>query len=199
MNRIPLSHTIRFAMTLGILCGCQKQSPSDALVRTAQESAPQAAAPASTDTTPLEANPVPSELVIEPDVGVGALRFGMNFEQMTEILGIPERTQGKAYEYMSKGMAVMGSRDTTVAVLLFGGRCEKDEPLVEICQYETSKGIRMGSTEAKIAAAYGSPSARRNLPGDGGDLVLLDYEQPRATFTLQDGKLVHMLFKKPAD
>jgi hypothetical protein len=89
--------------------------------------------------------------VITPCLGVGSLRFGMNRQQMELVLGKADRSEGRAFEYLSKGMAVIGSRDAAVAVLMFGGFCAKDEVLVGRCKYSTSKGIGMGSSHLRYA------------------------------------------------
>ncbi len=155
-----------------------------------------ATAPAGGTTLPSPA--VSPDLLIRPGEGVGDLKFGMSVEQMHKILGKPDRSQAKSHEYLSRGMAVVGSGNVGVAALLFGGRCEKDQPLVGKCRYRTTRDIGMGSSEEEVVAAYGPPSSRQEVPQGDEDSVVLSYDKLRATFVLRRGQVVHMTFKMPA-
>lgn len=154
---------------------------------------PSATAPGGATTQPDAA--ASCDLIIRPGDGVGNLKFGMSVEQMRKILGEPDRSQAKSHEYLSKGMAVMGSGNVGVAALLFGGRCDKDQPLVGKCRYRTTKNIGMGSSEEDVIAAYGPPSSKNRTTETGMPFVVMTYEDIRAEFTLRDGRVVHMSFK----
>ena len=158
------------AVTLAMLLGCKETTES---------------------TSPDEA----AEVLIHPGVGVGALKFGMNVDQMREILGEPDSTQsGRAYEYLSKGMAVVtASGDVGVIVLMFGDSGLPDSRLIIACKYRTAKGIGMGSTWAEIVEAYGEPSSQRTL----GGVEELTYPALNAKFSLRSSKVVHMQFRMP--
>jgi len=144
----------------------------------------------------VEAGPKKEELIIEPLVGIGGVRFGMTAEQMKEILGEPASSTGHAYHYLNSGIVIMTTPDNTVDTIFCGDRSNADSPLVKNCKYRTSKRIGMGSTRQEIIGAYGQPSYSRNYP-DGSGTVMLEYKQISSSFTIRDGKVVHMLFKAP--
>lgn len=133
------------------------------------------------------------EFQIQPGIGVGELRFGMTREEMENVLGKPERSHGKACEYLAKGLATIGSKSTDVAVLMFGDGCSNpDSPLVEACKYKTSKGIGMKSTKVEIFEAYGQPS---RIDNPTKDIQIIEYKSIGAQFSLRNGKVVHMIFR----
>jgi hypothetical protein len=137
--------------------------------------------------------PKGENLIIKPLEGVGALKFGMSRTEMEKILGPPERLNGMTCEYLSKGMAVMGSRSTAVAVILFGDANSPQSPLVQACKYKTDKGIGMGSTYDEMVKAYGTPSSV--APMSQG--MVASYKQIEATFSLMNDRVIHMQFLHP--
>ena len=139
--------------------------------------------------------PVPRDenLVIKPLEGVGELKFGMSRTEVEKILGPPERLNGMTCEYLSKGTAVMGSRSTAVAVILFGDANSPQSPVVQACKYKTDKGIGMGSTYDEMVEAYGVPSSV--APMSQGKMA--SYKQIEATFSLVNDRVIHMSFRHP--
>jgi len=131
--------------------------------------------------------------VIVPGQGMGELKFGMSQTEMEKILGKPERSMGMANEYLSKGMAVMGSKDSAVGAIVFGDMNNPNSPLIKACKYKTEKGIGMGSTLGDLVKAYGEPSSVEPI----GQGKRVSYKQLGATFTLQNGKVIHMQFRHP--
>jgi len=132
-------------------------------------------------------------LVITPGQGLGELRFGMNRAEMERILGKPDNSMGMAHEYLSTGMAVIGSRDTAVVGLMFGDMNNPESPLVAACKYKTDKGIGMDSTLDALVNAYGHPSSVVPM----GKRGTASYKALGATFVLMDGKIIHMQFRSP--
>ena len=110
---------------------------------------------------------------------------------MENILGKPERTIGGANEYLSKGMAVLSSRDSAVGGIMFGDMNNSNSPLVKACKYKTESGIGMGSSLDDLVKAYGEPSSV-NPMGKG---KMMSYNQLGATFALQNDKVIHMSFR----
>jgi hypothetical protein len=130
--------------------------------------------------------------VIEPNVGMGSVRFTMTMKEARQILGKPDRKIGGAYEYTSKGFSILRGKDGKVASITCGDMAGADAPAVKACVCRTSKNIGMGSTEKDIVAAYG-PS--NSAPQSNTSTVkILAYPSLHAMFTLKDGKVVHMLF-----
>jgi hypothetical protein len=76
--------------------------------------------------------------------------------------------------------------------IMFGDMNNPESPLVKACEYKTDKGIGMGSTLADLARAYGPPSSVKPM----GEARMLSYQQLGATFTLQNERVIHMIFKR---
>lgn len=182
-----LNHFLAFTFVFLVLVameGCKnkdqdpkKQSGSTPTTTTA------ASAPATTQN---------SDYIIEPGKGMGRVQFGMTMKQLREAIGKPERTLGGAYEYPSKGFAVLAGKDGKVASIMCGDMSGKNSPLVDACVCRTSRGIGMGSSEKEITAAYGpSPSVQQ-----GKDRKILAYPSLDALFTLKDDKVIHMIFTR---
>ena len=109
------------------------------------------------------------------------------------LLGKPERSMGMANEYLSKGMAVLGTKDKAVGAIVFGDMNNPESPLVKACKLKTDKGIGMGSTLGDLAKAYGDPSSVEPM----GQGKKVSYQQLGAAFTLQNDKIIHMQFRHP--
>ena len=137
----------------------------------------------------------PSDLQIEPRVGVGGVRFGMNRKQAGVMLGKPERMMGdRVYEYPSRGMSVVFASDQEIGVysLLFGDMVVPNSPLVRDCKYKTLKEVGMNSTRDEILRAYGPPTSTSK---PGTSMERLAYEKLQAFFTLRNDRVVHMEFR----
>jgi hypothetical protein len=151
------------------------------------------------------ATTIPQEaLTIEPGVGMGEIRFGTPIEKAVEILGtmgiIPDRSSlvgaASTTEYHSLGLAIVTS-DNTVSSILCGDGGLPDSPLIKACKCRTKKGIGMGSGRREVMRAYRRPSSTKtnDIPGQG-KIVVLEYDQIGAQFTLRDDKVVHMMFRQ---
>ncbi len=138
--------------------------------------------------------PNAGQLIIEPTVDIGGVRFGMTAEQMKEILGPPDNTTGCAYQYFNGGFAIITASDNTVDTVICGALYAPD--LIKNCKYRTSKDIGMGSGKQDIISAYGQPSSTRQHL-DGSNSVTLEYENIFSKFTLTDDKVVQMIFRSP--
>ena len=173
---------------MAVLCvflsmGCeQSQSPESQTQKSETTSKSPAEKPGTSE----------SAQVIIPGQGVGELRFGMSQSELEKILGKPDRSMGRANEYLSKGMAVLGSKDSAVGGIMFGDINNPNSPLVKACKFKTAKGIGMGSTLDELKEAYGEPSSV-NPMGKG---QLVSYKQLGATFALQNDAVIHMSFRQ---
>jgi hypothetical protein len=81
---------------------------------------------------------------------------------------------------------------------MFGDSNSAQSPLVKACQYKTDAGIGMGSTLEEIKKAYGEPTAieqGRMFPTSPPHEVV-SYDALAASFTLIDGKVIHMAFHR---
>jgi hypothetical protein len=128
---------------------------------------------------------------VVPGIGVGPIKFGMTMDEVQQALGKPDRTHGKALEYLSLGLAVIPSkRDGTVGAIMIGDG--NGSYLVDRFKGATKEGIRMRSTRQEIIAAYGEPeNAESEAPG----LEVLYYDSGRTEYSLKDGRLVHIAMR----
>ena len=149
--------------------------------------------PATTLARDLEAakatNP---EMLIDPDVGVGPIRFGMAVEELKAAVGEPFRITGRAYEYQKLGLAVMLGKDDRVNAILCGAWCEASDVLLDVFKGATKDGIRLRTTPDQVIAVYGRPIETSHL-ATGFDVLRYD----RMRFAFRDGRLVHMTFQRP--
>jgi len=169
------------AICIFLFAGCGKEQQSGTATQKPAEVRTETQAPGD------------ENLIIKPLEGVGEVKFGMKRTEMEKILGPPERLNGMTCEYLSKGTAVMGSRSTAVAVILFGDANSPQSPVVQACKYKTDKGIGMGSTYDEMVEAYGVPSSV--APMSQGKMA--SYKQIEATFSLVNDRVIHMSFRHP--
>jgi 5-deoxy-D-glucuronate isomerase len=138
------------------------------------------------------------ELVIEPLVGIGSIRFGMSKDQIIEHFGQPD----KIFEGQVTKLNYVPSRGLNFAV-------DAERGLQEIgCWSEgmlpsrvttftdtTKEGIGIGASEEEIVAAYGQPD--RTSMDSRGIIQNLHYDKLRARFSLEEGKLISMVLEAP--
>ena len=140
----------------------------------------------------------PEELVIEPLVGVGPVRFGMSKDQIIEHFGQPDRIfEGqvtKLHYVPSRGLNFVV--DAELGLQEIGCWSEGMLPSrVTTFAGTTKEGIGIGATQEEIVAAYGQPD--RTSTGSRADLESLHYDKLQAKFTLKDGKLMSMTLEAP--
>lgn len=127
--------------------------------------------------------------------GYGPIRFGMTHDQLIASAGMPERQLGTACEYLSNGFAVLFDRKGKVAVIMCGGFCSKDSPMIDRFQGATPEGIRMGSTLDEVLRTYGKPTAKNSFPRDP-ELVTVRYVKLGVGFAFRDERLVHITIRR---
>ncbi len=138
----------------------------------------------------------PEELVIEPLVGIGPVRFGMTNDQIIEHFGQPDRT----FEGKLTKLNYVPSRGLSFAVDAELGlqeiSCWSEGMLpsrVTTFAGKTKEGIGIGASEEEIVAAYGQPD--RTSMDSRGIIQNLHYDKLSAKFSLKEGKLMSMVLE----
>ncbi len=126
-------------------------------------------------------------LLIEPGVGVGAVKFGMTVDEMKGVLGKPDvAATGISFMYKSLGIEVVAKDKETVSAISCGNPHNINTPVVKAlgtaCKFKTAEGIGIGSTGDQILQAYGDPTKK-------SDERLL-YKDEGIGFFLFDGKVI---------
>jgi len=136
-------------------------------------------------------------MLIQPGVSVGKVRAGMTVDEVRRQLGDPQRSTPNALEYTRLGFAVMPGSDGIVQVVMCGDVTGNSGPLVKRFTGRTKEGIGLGSTREDLIKTYGEASKDERFPGARESLK---YEQLGITFSLEAGKVHHMIIrlKQPA-
>jgi len=131
-------------------------------------------------------------LLIEPNIAVGPVHAGMTVAQVIAELGEPQRKPSNSLEYTRLGFAVMPGRDGKVQVVMCGDVTGINGPFAKAFTGRTKEGIGMFSTRDEIIRAYGHPTASEKMRGG---LESLQYEPLGITFTLEAGKVHHIIVR----
>ena len=128
---------------------------------------------------------------IDPGVGVGPIKFGMNMDDVGKAIGPPTRITGRAQEYLNLGIAVLPSGDGGVGAVMIGDL--EGGTLSAAFKGTTKEGVGIGSTHEKIVTALGPPEKSETT---GPDVERLRYNSGRTIYTLKRGKVVHIEVKR---
>lgn len=131
-------------------------------------------------------------LLIEPNIAVGPVHAGMTTAQVIAELGEPQRKPSNSLEYTRLGFAVMPGPDGKVQVVMCGDVTGINGPFAKAFTGRTREGIGMFSTREEIIHAYGEPTASEKMRGG---LESLQYEPLGITFTLEAGKVHHLIVR----
>lgn len=131
-------------------------------------------------------------IVIEPNQSVGPIRAGMSVQQVISTLGEPQRRTPNALEYPRLGLAVMPGPDGGAQVVMCGDVTGLNGPFAKAFKGRTKEGIGMFSARADVLRAYGEPTQDQKM---GGGLESMKYEPLGITFTLEAGKVHHMIVR----
>ncbi|MHC4061341.1 MAG: hypothetical protein ACYSUC_11235 [Planctomycetota bacterium] len=155
--------------------------------------------PKTNDVTPPPPPPVTVDDQLQPipGVGLGKVKFGMAKEQVTALLGEPDRIE-------AGGMALYYLRSKGLQILIDPGRgvraidCwSKDYPNAphEMTTFagKTEEGIGIGATREQIVAAYGEPDRTDTRP----PFETLRYTKLRTHFVLTQNGLVNLKLLAP--
>lgn len=140
------------------------------------------------------------ELIIEPLVGIGPVRFGMTNDQIIDHFGQPDRTfEGKVTKlnYVpSRGLnfAVDGELGLQEIGCWSVGMLPSR---ITTFTGQTKEGIGIGASEEEIIATYGQPDSTSTVSSPIGIIQNLHYDKLRARFSLKEGKLMSMVFEAP--
>ncbi len=138
-----------------------------------------------------------SELIIEPLVGIGPVKFSMSKEDVIKHFGPPDKVfaDGTKLNYVSsKGLSF--TVDSELGLQEIGCWSEGMLPSrVTTFAGKTNEGIGIGASEEEIAAAYGQPD--RTSTDSKGVIQNLHYDGLQARFSLKEGKLMSMTLEAP--
>jgi hypothetical protein len=135
-------------------------------------------------------------MLIEPNVAVGKIQAGMRTNDVIKVFGEPQRCTANALEYTSLGFAVMPSPDGVVQIVMCGDVTGLDGPLVKAFNGRTKEGIGLGSSRDDLVKSFGQPTLAEKLVGTAESMR---YDPLGITFTLQSGKVYHMIVRLPTD
>jgi RNA polymerase sigma factor (sigma-70 family) len=122
-------------------------------------------------------------LLITPRVSVGKVTAGMTEDDVITALGEPERKQGEVLIYDKRfGFSVVCSRQKIVGAVFCGGGVA--------FKGHTKEGIGIDSSRADLIKALGQPPSAK--PWTVGQ-EQLEYKPLGLTFTLQNGKVYHII------
>ena len=130
--------------------------------------------------------------LIEPNVRVGKVVAGMTVKQLVSQLGQPQRRIGNALEYTQFGFAVLPDSNAVVNIVMCGDVTGVHGPFVKAFTGRTKEGVGMLSTRDELLKAYGEPTESEKFPGG---LESMRYPQLGMTFTLERGKVHHIIVR----
>ena len=137
------------------------------------------------------------ELIIEPLVGIGPVKFGMSKEEVIKHFGPPDKVfadSTKLNYVSSKGLSF--TIDSELGMQEIGCWSEGMLPSrVTTFAGRTKEGIGIGASEEEIVAAYGQPD--RTSTGSKNVIQNLHYDKLSAKFSLKEDKLMSMTLEAP--
>jgi beta-lactamase regulating signal transducer with metallopeptidase domain len=151
--------------------------------------------PMAKSTSPPE---IDVDLTVTPLVGIGSVKFGMSKAEVIAVIGKPEKIQdnGASFIYYSKGMSIGFGKISGVNNFNCYTKKAVWPALLKVRDFvgSTEQGIKMGSTENEIVAAFGTPKKR---VVDGAQ-VTLEYKDIGLHFILLKDKLLQFgMMKTP--
>lgn len=117
---------------------------------------------------------------VEPDVGVGKVRKGMNEQQVETELGSPDSKTGGIWRYQRQGLWVLFGNNG----IMFNIHCFN--PFAGV----TKEGIGIGSTRAEIVRAFGIPNQTKQISQGSENLW---FAQQKISCTLNDDKITEIV------
>jgi len=142
-------------------------------------------------TNPSSSSSNPS-MLIEPNLSVGKIHSGMTVQQVVAQLGEPQRRTANSLEYTDLGLAVMPDSQGVIQVVMCGDVTGINGPFVRTFSGRTKEGIGMYSTRNEVLKAFGEPTEAKKMVGG---LESLQYKPLGITFTLETGKVHHMIVR----
>jgi len=137
------------------------------------------------------------ELIIEPLVGIGPVKFGMSKEEVIKHFGPPDKvlSDGTKLNYVSsRGLSF--TVDPELGLQEIGCWSEGMLPSrITTFASRTKEGIGISASEEEIVAAYGQPD--RTSTGSKGVIKNLHYDKLSTKFSLKEDKLMSMTLEAP--
>jgi hypothetical protein len=137
------------------------------------------------------------ELIIEPLVGIGPVKFGMSKEEVIKHFGPPDKVlaDGTKLNYVSsRGLSFTVNPELGLQEI----GCWSEGMLPSHATTfagKTKEGIGIGASEEEIVAAYGLPD--RTSSGSGDIIKNLHYDKLSSKFSLKEDKLMTMTLEAP--
>jgi RNA polymerase sigma factor (sigma-70 family) len=128
-------------------------------------------------------------ILITPGVSVGKVKAGMSEDEVRAALGEPESMLGGSMVYDKRfGFSVVCKKTKEVGAVFCGGGV--------VFKGRTKEGIGIDSSRADLINTFGQPTSAKPW-GTGQEQ--LDYKPLGLTFTLQNGKVYHIIvnLRKP--
>lgn len=148
------------------------------------------------DTQPQDApsHPVSTvDWIIEPKVGIGPIKFGMNMEEVEKILGKPlQIAHDTKYEYYQDGIILLFSRKAPQRVfymtVMGTGKNLVSAAGISYLDFAgaTKGGIRIGSDRAAVLKSLGQPRKAIVVAGQ----EILTYSAQGLTVRLENGRVI---------
>lgn len=124
---------------------------------------------------------------LEPGVGFGGLRIGMERRVVERLIGPPERRTGDASEYLTCGFALIFGSDDRLAVLQGGGHPTLNDRFT----VRSAEGLGLGSSHQEILRVLGEPDATSSQG------LMLHYLAEGVVWTLTEGRATHVSIRRP--
>lgn len=149
----------------------------------------------------VEEEEVTEEIVVEPLVGIGPVKFGMSKDEIIEHFGQPDKlmADGKKLNYVaSKGLGFEFDSELGLQkIQCWSTNWPAELPFaVTTFTGRTKEGIGIGSTREEIISAYGQPDGT-GTDANKGVIEGLDYDKLRIQFSLWQDKLISMTLEAP--
>ena len=140
------------------------------------------------------------ELIIEPLVGIGPVRFGMSKDQIIDHFGKPDQIfEGQVTKlHYVPSCGLNFAVDAKLGLQEIGCWSEGMLPSrVSTFAGKTKEGIGIGASEQEIVAAYGQPDSTSTASSPGGIIQNLHYDKLGTRFSLKEDRLMSMVFEAP--
>lgn len=135
----------------------------------------------------------PGDMLIEPGIGVGRVKFGMTVEQMKDVLGEPDvDATGISLMYQSLGIEIIAKDQQTIVAIVCGNPNNVPTPVVKAlqkaCKFKTAEGVGIGSTDYEVIDLLGEPTSRTEKR--------LLYKDKKMFIGLAGGEVIGILLQK---
>jgi hypothetical protein len=121
-------------------------------------------------------DPLHGDAVVVPGLRAGNLRIGMSYADVQSAWGDPDEdksVQGKRlHTFRSRGIAVLESAGRVEGMLVYSS------------DFETSKGVRLGTAQSRVLKIYGKNCENQE--------PMISYPRRGVGFIIGDGKVIQI-------